>query len=484
MGQRIEDIVAGLATPRTLAEALEQNAFLRELVLSLARRVSELEAKLEAVVARSESNSGNSSRPPSSDPPELKLGARKQPSGRKPGGQPGHRGHRRELLDPEKVSRFEDFWPERCEQCSRSLHGGWVTELEPERHQVVELPAVQPEVVEYRLHTVVCPRCEHGSTAALPSEVPRGAFGPRLVAIVALMAGSYRLSKRTIVTAMRDLFAVEISLGAVSACEQNQSTALAKPFAEAIKHVRSQAVVHADETGWRQRRARAWLWVAASSLVTVFLVQRRRNAAAAQALLQGFSGILVSDRWSAYLQWSLSQRQLCWAHLKRDFQFIAERSAEVAWIGAELLNQTRELFALWHQARDGTLSRETLQRRVKPIREQIEVLLDVGARSDHAKVAGMCRELLEVREAMWTFVRVAGVEPTNNLAERLLRHAVLWRKASFGTHSLRGSRFVERMLTVVTSLRQQDRSVLDFLEAANRARQSGTPAPSLLPNAA
>jgi transposase len=471
-------------TPTTLKEALAQNVLLREAVSALLERVAELEAKLEASEARANRNSRNSSQPPSSDPPEVKVGPKQQPSGRKPGGQPGHRGHQRELLAPEKVPRFEDHWPEKCEQCSRSLRGGWVTEVEAERHQVVEVPPVCAEVVEYRLHTVVCPRCEHASTAALPSNVPRSAFGPRRVAIVALMAGGYRLSKRTIATALWDLFGVQMSLGAVSASEQSPSAALAQPVEQAIEHVRAQAVVHADETGWTQARARAWLWVAATSLVTVFVVHRRRNGEAARTLLGAFRGILVSDRWSAYLQWPLHQRQLCWAHLKRDFHFISERGSGVGWIGEDLLQSSRELFALWHRVRDGTLSRAVFRRKVRSVRENIERLLDIGSRCSHAKVAGMCRELLTVREALWTFLRVPGVEPTNNLAERSLRHPVLWRKASFGTHSANGSRFVERMLTAVMSLRQQDRPVLDYLAAANQANLEGIRPPSLIPEAA
>jgi transposase len=336
--------------------------------------------------------------------------------------------------------------------------------------------------VEYRLHTVVCPCCEHASTAALPPAVPRGAFGPRLVAIVALMAGGYRLSKRTIATAVSDLFGVEMSLGAVSRCEQVQSQVLVQPVEQAIEHVREQAVVHADETGWTQRRSRAWLWVAATNLMTVFLVQRRRSGEAARALLGTFRGILVSDRWSAYLPWPLQQRQLCWAHLKRDFHFISERGSEAGWIGEELLENTRKLFALWHAVRDGTLSWAVFRRNVRPVRDEIEMLFDIGARCDDAKVSGMCAELLKVKDALWSFVRVRGVEPTNNLAERSLRHAVLWRKASFGTHSANGSRFVERMLTVVTSLRQQNRSVLDYLASANQAQLEGRLPPSLLSN--
>jgi len=465
------------STPRTLDEALAQ-------IAALVERIAELEAKLEAAQARAQSSSKNSSRPPSSDPPDLKLGPKRPPSSRKPGGQPGHRGYRRMLLDPEKVTRFEDHWPKKCEQCKRSLLRGLVTELEPERHQVIEVPPVSPEVIEHRLHTVVCTKCTHSTTAALPPEVARGAFGPRLVALVALMSGSYRMSKRTIVTALWDLFGVRMSLGAVSGCEQIQSGALAQPVRQALEHVQEQSLVHADETGWRQRRARAWLWVAATSAVTVFLIHRRRSGEAARALLGSFRGIVVSDRWSAYLQWPLHQRQLCWAHLKRDFQFIAERGPEVAWIGKELLQWTQAVFVLWHQARDGTLSRAALHCRMEPIRKEIEALLDVGSQSSHAKVAGMCGELFAMQDGMWTFVRVPGVEPTNNLAERSLRHAVLWRKGSFGTHSARGSWFVERILTVVLSLRQQDRSVLEYLTAANEAKLQGTPPPSLIPSPA
>ena len=212
-----------------------------------------------------------------------------------------------------------------------------MTEVEPERHQVTDIPPVTPEVVEHRLHTVVCPRCDHATIATLPASVPRSSFGPRLVAIVALMAGGYRLSKRTIAAAVSDLFGVEMSVGAVSICEQSQSRAVAEPVNEAIEHVQAQPVVHADETGWTEARLRAWLWVAATGLVTIFLVNRRRSGEAARALLGKFRGILMTDRWSAYLQWPLRQRQLCWAHLKRDFNFIAERGGKVGKIGDELL---------------------------------------------------------------------------------------------------------------------------------------------------
>lgn len=471
--------------PKTLEAALEQIAAYRELVMTLLERLSKLEAEVERLKAQLGQNSQNSSRPPSSDGPQVKVGPKKQPSGRKPGGQPGHPGHERKLMAADQVTRFEDHWPEECEECGSPLRsGGMRTEIEPERHQVVEIPPVSAEVIEYRLHTVLCPCCDHASTAALPAGVPRGAFGPRLVAVVALMAGGYRLSKRTIAAAVSDLFGVELSLGAVSACEQLQSKALEQPVEAAIAYVREQATVHADETGWQQGRARAWLWVAATNLVTVFLVHQRRSAEAARALLGTFRGVLVSDRWSAYLGWPLALRQFCWAHLKRDFYFISERGEEVKWIGEELLGHTRKLFLLWHRVRDGTLSRAGFQRKVGPIRQNVEMLLDIGSRCEDAKVSGMCRELLAGKEALWTFVREPGVEPTNNLAERSLRHAVLWRKASYGTHSASGSRFVERVLTVVMSLRQQNRSVLDYLAAANQASLEGSRPPSLLPEPA
>ena len=297
----------------------------------------------------------------------------------------------------------------------------------------------------------------------LPEGVPKGAFGPRLQAIVADCTGVYRLSKRTTEELLGDLFGVPMALGSVTACEQAMSGTVAARVAEAHAYVLQQPVVHADETGWREARGRAWLWVAAT------------------ALLGEFGGILVTDRWCAYNRWKTRMRQVCWAHLIREFTAFSERSGEAGRIGTALLDSAKQMFDWWYRVRDGTLARSSFQEYMKPLRRRVRALLEEGTSCDHGKTAGTCREILKLERALWTFVRVPGVEPTNNAAERAIRPGVLWRKGSFGTHSPAGSRFVERMMTVAATLKQQKRSIIDYLTHAAEAALRGVPAPSLLP---
>jgi transposase len=353
---------------------------------------------------------------------------------------------------------------------------------EPERHQVTELPEIRAYVTEYRLHTQCCPACEWATGATLPPGAPTTSFGPRLQAVVALSSGVYRHSKRTTVSWLSDLFGVALSLGSVTACEQRTSEVLAAPVEEARQHVEQQAVVYADETGWREARGRAWVWVAVTRWVTIFLVHRRRNTQAARELLGQFGGVLVSDRWRAYDSWSLSMRQLCWAHLKRYFTAFSECRGPAREIGQRLLALNKDMFRQWHRVRDGTLARSTFRAYMRPIRAEVERLLNEGTRCGHPKVEGTCRDILELASALWTFTRVPGVEPTNNIAERALRFCVVLRKTSFGTHSEAGSRFLERMLTVNATLRQQRRNVVDYVTDACERALFGRKAPSLLPN--
>jgi transposase len=440
-------------------------------LLAQARQITALEARLAQT-------SQTSSRPPSSDPPGTPRPHR-PPSGRRPGGQPGHPGHHRPLVPVAQVQAVVPCVPTHCHRCGRRLRG---TDPTPRRHQVTEVPPVRPVVTEYQRHTLGC-RCGAQTTGALPPGVPAGAFGPRLVALAALCTGVYHLSRRTTVGLLHDLCGVELALGSVTACEQATSQALAGPVAAAQAYVQQQPVAHVDETGWREARGRAWLWVATTVTVSVFLIHARRGVAAAQALLGAFAGLLISDRWSAYAHWPLRGRQLCWAHLRRHFAAFAELAGAPGPVGQALLAETDQLFTWWHRVRDGTLSRATFQRYVRPLRRRVEALLLVGSRGAHGPTAATCRELLILAPALWTFVRVPGVEPTNNAAERALRGAVLWRKGCFGTHSAAGSRFAERMLTVAATLRQQDRNLVTYVTQACTASLCGEPAPSLLPAA-
>ena len=384
------------------------------------------------------------------------------------------------MLPPEKVNRFCDVRPERCTCCQEKLSGD---DAEPVRHQVFEIPRVEPDVTEYRLHARECERCGAVTRAELPEGVPKGAYGPRLCAMVAWMTAVLRAPKRAVPVVLRDWFNVPICLGSVCNIERRVSRALATPVEEAADHVRQQPVVHPDETGWRENKKKAWLWVVVTSLVTVFMISRSRGSDVAKRMLgEAFSGVAVSDRWSAYSWLDPERRQLCWSHLQRDFQFFVDHGGKRGrHIGKELLRQARKMFRLWHRIRDGTLSRAEFRRKMTPIQREVVRLLECGAASATGKVRGTCKEILKLESALWTFVTVEDVEPTNNTAERAVRHGVLWRKSCFGTDSAHGSRYAERMLTTAATLRQQRRNVLDYLTAAVAASFAGTPPPSLLP---
>lgn len=436
-----------------------------------------LEARVEELERRLGMNSGNSSKPPSSDPPWKNLLRRKKPkSGRDPGGQPGHEGSTRSMLPVTRVDRLQQCVPDRCAACGAKLGG---QDPSPLRFQWWELPKVAPTLHEVQLHRLGC-RCGAVTCGALPPGVPRGAFGPSVQALVGLLTGVYHLSKRKVERLFEDVFGLEISLGSIPACEAAVSQALAVPVQEAREYVRRAPVVYADETGWRQGNRRAWLWVAATSLVTVFLVHARRGRDAARELLGDFKGVLVSDRWNAY-RYFKGLRQLCWAHLVRAFEGFSEYRGEAGRIGKRLVQKARLMFKWWHKIRDGTLSRRRLQKRMERHRREVERLLARGEEYAPKGMHGACVRLRKSSQHLWTFVDVAGVEPTNNAAERALRPAVLWRKGSFGVQSESGARFVERVLTAAETCRQQRRSVLQYLVAACQARLHGQLAPSLLP---
>lgn len=464
---------------RLIAELRRENAALREQVAALLKRVSDLEARLGQ-------NSSNTGLPPSSDPPwNPAPKKRRKGAGRKPGGQPGHPGTSRKLFPPEEVDQTVVVFPDQCKGCGSKLQplAGGKGIKAPVRHQVCEIPRTVAYVIEYLLHTLACPGCGKATRAQLPEGVPAGCAGPRLQAVATILRGRFRLSCREAVEALVTFFGekAEISLGTLVDLEGQTSGALARPHEEALQAVREAEVVHADETGWKLAGKKAWLWVAATPFLAAFRIDPKRSGEAFKRLLGAFGGILTSDRWPAYSSHPVSLRQICWAHLKRDFQKIVDRDGAGAAIGEWGLREIARIFALWRDFRAGLLDRRDLRRALVPIRARVGRLLRRGANSEEKKTARFCRRVLKLWPALWTFARVEGVDPTNNHAERCLRPAVLWRKGSFGTQSESGNRFVERLLTTAQSLRLQGRLVLDFVETAIRAKMVGGPAPSLLP---
>lgn len=465
--------------PFTAEEWAQTPVAVQEFVLSMIVRLQALETEVADLQEQLNRNSRNCSQPPSHDGPDVPSPSRRTKSGRKRGGQPGHKGTARKLIPLEQVKTSYDLKPEACRGCGHTLTG---EDPVPYRHQVTEIPPVMAEVTEYRLHTLACP-CGVETRAEIPPGVPQGAFGPRLQAMVSLLSGRYHLSKRDTAEVMADFFQAELSLGSIPTLVQRTSQAISEPVNEAHEYVKVQAVVHSDETSWPEANQKAWLWVVATTLVTVFLIRCSRGGQVAREMLgETFTGIVVSDRWSAY-NWLLTLlRQLCWAHLRRDFQAFVERGGESQRIGQTILTQADLMFEWWHKIRDGTMSRVTFQNRMKSVQAKVGQLLRQGAACNHIKTAGTCRDILKREAALWTFVHIEGVEPTNNLAERQIRPAVLWRKGSFGTQSKVGSRFAERIMTVIATLKQQHRNVLDYLTEACDAANGGRQAPSLLPD--
>ncbi len=445
---------------------------------ALEARVTALVAMVQALQEQLHQTSRNSSCPPSSDPP-LPQRPHRPRGQRRRGGQPGHPGSTRPLIPVEEVDEVVVIKPAQCTHCQAPLSGD---DPQPWRHQVIELPPIKPVVTEYQWHQLACPACGETTRAPWPAGVPSRTYGPRVQATVALCTGAYRLSKRTTQQVMNEVCGVPLSVGTISPLEQATTAAVAAPVEEARTYVHEQAVAHLDETSWWQGGKRAWLWVAVTSLVTVFVVRLSRGGQVARELLgETFSGILVTDRYSAYNWYPVRWRQLCWAHLLRDFEAMRGRGGRSEEIGDALLAQAHQMFAWWHRVREGTLKRSTFRSYMSPLRREVERLLEAGSRCGVPKTAGTCRDILKRREALWTFVQVEGVEPTNNTAERSIRPGVLWRKGSFGTQSEEGSRFVESMMTVVSTLKQQQRNVLEYLTEACDAALRGDAAPSLLP---
>jgi transposase len=407
----------------------------------------------------------------------------KPPSGRKPGGQPGHPPHPKTLLPAERVRETRTYVPDTCEHCNASLPAdAQAGDPDPKRHQIIDIPKTVALAIEHQAHGRTCPCCQHVTWAKIPDDIRAHSVGPNLAGTLAYLVGAHKLSKRGAVEVAEELFSAPIALGTVANLEQEMSQALLPAYDDAKAAVQAADIKHVDETGWKQNGAKRWLWVAATSLLAVFMIHPLRNSMALKKLLGStIHGVVCSDRWRIYERLRKRYWQVCWAHLKRNFQKQVDRGGQAKDIGQRCLGALECVFELWHHFRAGGCTRQQLCQRMRWLRRDMRALLMEGSQTRNAKLARFCKRLLRFYPALWTFVRVAGVEPTNNHGERVLRLAVLWRKCCFGCHSEAGCRFAERLITAVQSLRLQKRSVLDFLRTTIQAHRAGEKTPSLLP---
>jgi len=461
----------------------------RELVLGLLAEIAVLRERVDEHERLLKRDSTNSSLAPSNDPPMTRQQrralarerAKRNLQQRKAGGQPGHEGKTRELAAPERVDAGFDHVPVQC-GCGHRFDGSEECVGDPVAHQKWELPELVPLIFEHRLHRLVCPGCGKAAVAGLPDGVSGSAFGPRMEAHIAVLAGVYRLSRRQVADVIAEMFGCEISLGAVDASVMRMSAVLADPWRELRDAVRKASAVHADETSWRVRGESSWMWVAASSLMACYRIDPSRSQMAAKALLgEDFGSFIITDRYAGYHWLDVLQQQLCWCHAIRQLVSLSERDGPPGGLGAKLLVDARQVIRLHREYLEDDHELSWLQAQLRPLRESIKTLLEQRVRGHHQKTRNFCAGLLEEYDALWTFCEVPGISPTNNAAERALRHTVILRKIQLGTQAEKGNRWIERICTTRETCMLQRRSVLAYLIQAATAAHHRQPIPSLVP---
>jgi transposase len=439
-----------------------------------ARQIVQLQREVAELKARLNKDSTNSSWPPSATHPHAKPFIPKPRSKRRRGGQPGHDKHERALIPAEQCQAVIPCVPTACRKCGRALAG---TDPEPLRRQVWELPEIQPVVTEYQRHRLVC-TCGCSTCGELPAGVPSGAAGPGLTAFAGLLMACFRQSKRRAAQFLDTILNQPASTGWMVLLQNRCAEAVKPSYDQLAAALPAEPVLHVDESPTKEGTSKAWVWTFVARAFTLFACRTSRAGAVPRQLLgDDYGGVVHCDR--ARMYWQFGRLQWCWAHLKRDIQSLIDDPCHTRKrLGRDLMRPTKDLFALWKRVRDGTITRRTFVNRMLPIRDEVEAHLLRGYLN--ARTHGFCRELWDHHEHLWTFVSVEGVEPTNNAAERALRHAVIWRKLSFGTQSAAGSRFVERLLTVVETCRRAGQNSFAWLTEAVRAHFRREAAPPLL----
>ena len=415
----------------------EAQAIIRLLLVKIAaleRENGELKTRLEELERQAKGKTPqNSSLPPSTQHPHARPQPPRHKSKKKRGGQPGHEKHERPLIPTEECDDVQRV----AGRPNVGAAGRSFRAATPSRFGIKcgNCPRSSRIITEYQRHRLTCPGCGATTCAELPVGIPQGQSGPRLMALTTLLMAFYRQSKRRTADFLTALLG-QPCCPALTVKIQNQVTAALRPsYEEVAAALPAQEHLNIDETATKEENGKAWLWTFVARLFTVFAVRATREATALGVFLgETFHGIVTCDR--AKMYWQVERLQWCWAHLKRDFQAMIDTgNPRSKWLGERLRHAACELFEHWADYRAGRITRVALVRRMGPVRRKVERLLLGGMQSGNKDVRGTCRELYEHRGWLWTFLHHEGVEPTNNAGERSLRHAVIWRKLSFGTQS-------------------------------------------------
>jgi transposase len=476
---KYEDSLKTIETTMELPTTIEECHILirsyRNVIVELSNRVNELYTEAKVLRERLNTNSSNSSLPPSKS---FKKKKPKSPSKNKSGGQVGHKGYSRSLLDSSEANDIVDCkLPVNCECGSKINSIG-----EYQRHQVYELPEIKLHMTEYRIEKGYCPCCGRSHIGSLPEGITWGITGPKLTGFMSHLVSKYQLSRRELREFLREQFQFDISLGTIFNKQKIVNTALAPLVSNLLPEVKQSSSINIDETGHKRDGKNQWLWGLASSTAAFFSIQSSRGKKVLESLAGDFSNIVISDRCNAYSYFKSAHRQICWAHLKRDFTRLSEKSDKIiARIGAGLLACEADLFKIWHEFKQGNIMREELLKKSLPIRKKVGELLEQGTYTDPTlKAVQFCKNLLKDFDALWTFLSIDNVEPTNNHAERCLRHFVIWRKKYFGTRSDYGSEYVARTGSIIMTCKLQSKNSFEFICQALKNYFIKTTAPPVL----
>jgi transposase len=461
---------------QTIVQLNEVILDLKKIIDNLSQEIVQLKKENTDLKELLRLNSQNSSKPPSSD-----RYPKKEPK-TQPKDRPKREGFARKLFAKEDITEFKQYFPKRCDKCGSSnfLPRSTIVEV----RQTVEIPPVKPIVTEHQAYACRCKDCGKKVRAFLPHNVTTSAFGPKIKALSSTLSGKFHLSKRHVRELFKILFNIDISLGSIVNIESQASAILKEPYEEALKILRRSQVCYADETGWKTKGQPKWLWQATDKQIVLFKLFSSRGRRSFQSFLgKDCTQNLVTDRFRAYS--TLGLHQYCWAHLKRDFRRIEQRDGLVSWIGKLMGSLCNLLFKWSHEKERNTLREQEFKERCKSLKEDFHYLFKLGLRIDTqdsklGKTGRFCERLLFEENKLWAFIEEPILDLTNNLSERNLRPAVLWRKSSFGNQSSKGEQFVERILSAIETLKIQKRNILGYLTHCFKANSQLLPIPSFI----
>jgi len=445
------------ATPDSVKKAYEK---LEKMVVELTEKSEQLKQRIYKIEIQLNKNSSNSSKPPSSDSPYKKDKAKKD-NGEdknstdtkkgKVGAKKGHKGHSQKLMEPTAIV------PVKTDECSCGCKD--IINQKPfYTHQEIELPEIKMDVTHFILYKGICTDCGRTVKATIPKEHQTG-YGPRLCAFIGELAGMQGNSRSSVQMLCQDFLKFPISLGAIQKVIDRVSKAILPHYQAIARSARQSLINGIDETTWKMHGKLMYMWAMVNSKVAFFKMHQRRSKEAFLELIADWKGILISDGYRLYTDW-VNLRQTCLAHLIRDARGLFEHpKKEISQFGQKALEQLQKLCSMAKNIPD--------QKQWDDFYSGfIDIVFDNIGRYKKDEAGIFARRLLREIDCLWTFLEVAGVEPTNNRTEQALRFGVLWRKRSQGTRTDKGNQWVERILSLRQTARFNDRSTFDVLVEA------------------